>query len=107
MNFTNHYTFREDYHQGEINNLPSETIPDQSMSVSEIMRRFASGLPISGQRVQLFEDSDLPDIDKLDLVEKAELRQYYATELKQFNEKRSKRQPPKIVEIPPKAGDTA
>lgn len=60
---------------GEKNNLPSETIPDQSMSISEILRRFAQGLPIDGARVSEYDEGEdiLEGVNwqTLDLAEKA------------------------------------
>lgn len=38
----------------EVNNMPSETVPDQSMTITEIITRFAKGLPLGGQRVEQF-----------------------------------------------------
>ena len=39
--------FEDDPTNGEVNHEPSMTIPDQSMSIEEIVNRFASGEPIS------------------------------------------------------------
>lgn len=62
--------------QGEVNFRPSKTIPDQAMSIQEIMRRYASGLPLSGQRVGFFDAEDpLPDTSKMDLVDMQEARE--------------------------------
>lgn len=49
----------------------SLTVPDQTMSIKEIVRRFASGLPVTGVRVPMFnEEEDLPDWEGLDLAER-------------------------------------
>lgn len=50
----------------------SMTIPDQTMSLREIMRRFNAGLPIEGVKVPLYDDEDAPlvDIATLDLAER-------------------------------------
>lgn len=55
----------------ERNLLPSLTVPDQSMSVAEIMRRYANGLPIGGAKVPLWEEDEdfYPDVRTLDLAE--------------------------------------
>lgn len=49
----------------------SKTIPDQTMSVAEIMHRYAKGLPISGERVPVYHGDEefIPDIKTLDLSE--------------------------------------
>lgn len=67
----------------ELNTMPSETIPDQSMSVEEIVRRFASGMPLNGGEPLFADDDDSEDLDSvegynlatLDLSELAELKQ--------------------------------
>lgn len=60
--------------QYEINDQPSKTIPDQTMSMQEIMRRFASGLPVQGAKVPVYmgEDDDMPDLEHMDLAERQE-----------------------------------
>ncbi|QCS36951.1 hypothetical protein [Tortoise microvirus 32] len=58
----------------EVNTQPSQTIPDQTMSVREIMDRYARGLPISAGKVPIYDgDEDLPDFKKMDLSEQQEL----------------------------------
>lgn len=47
----------------EINNQPSKTIPDQSMSIPELIRRYAQGLPLGAPKVPQFMEED--DIDIL------------------------------------------
>lgn len=49
----------------------SQTIPDQTMSVSEIMNRYAKGLPLTGERVPVYHGDEefVPDIKTLDLSE--------------------------------------
>lgn len=51
---------------------PSQTIPDQSLSIVDIMRRSASGLPLVGQKIPIYngEDVDHPDLTKMDLAER-------------------------------------
>lgn len=57
----------------EVNTMPHMTIPDQTMSISEIMARYARGLPISGERVPVYNgEEDLPDLDRMDLAERQE-----------------------------------
>lgn len=66
-----HYNSRSYIKHPEINNEPSKTIPDQAMTVMEIYRRFASGLPLSGQRVPMYDgEEETPDFNKLDLSER-------------------------------------
>lgn len=57
---------------------PSLTVPDQSMTISEILKRHARGLPIMGGKKMIFEavenagfdDDRLPDLSKMDYAEK-------------------------------------
>lgn len=57
--------------QGELFTMPSLTLPDQSMSVREIMRRYAQGLPLDGAKVPLYEGEEemRRDISRMDLSE--------------------------------------
>lgn len=70
---------------------PSMTVPDQTLSLREVLRRYSQGLPINGVKVPLYdenpEDANLPDISKLDLAEREELALQYAAELAELKEK--------------------
>ena len=46
----------------EVNTLPSMTIPDQAMSIPEMIKRYASGLPLGGARVPMYEENPEQDI---------------------------------------------
>lgn len=62
--------------QKEVNDRPSETVPDQSMSLQEILQRYSQGLPLTADgRIPVWhgEDNDLPDWNSLDLAEREEL----------------------------------
>jgi hypothetical protein len=71
---------------GEINNQPSETIPDQSMSIRTLLDRYSRGLPISGERTPIWQQgddfNDMPDPRTLDLAERQEFAELYQQELK-------------------------
>lgn len=74
--------FKKNY---EVNDEPSMTIPDQTMSITEILRRYASGLPISGEKVPIYHDEeDLPEWKTLDLSEKQELKDQIAEDIRQY-----------------------
>lgn len=52
---------------GEINNLPSMTVPDQSYTVRDLLERFTTGvLPVSS-RTPVYSDN--PDFDNYDEIE--------------------------------------
>jgi hypothetical protein len=71
---------------GEVNNEPSETVPDQSMPIRTILERYSRGLPISGERTPIWQQgedyNDMPDIRTLDLAERQEYKELYEQELK-------------------------
>lgn len=47
---------------GEISTTPSKTIPDQSISIPEMIRRYASGMPLGGQRIPQYSDDPETDV---------------------------------------------
>lgn len=65
----------------------SKTVPDQSMSIKEIIRRFTRGIPADViQRPQVFVDQsefDLERLSRLDATDKA----YYAEQMRADNER--------------------
>lgn len=78
----NAWRFPKNY---EVNTLPSKTIPDQSLSLAEILRRFAVGLPVGGQRVPVYNPDDFtPDLATLDLSERMDLLEENANRIKQM-----------------------
>lgn len=54
--------------------IPSLTIPDQAISIKEMIARFTMGLPIHGNRVPIYDGDQeyFPDLDKMDLVDRDE-----------------------------------
>lgn len=65
---------------GEVNDEPSMTVPDQTMSMRELLTRFANGLPIDGDNSEAFYDDDENSLGinlrTLDLVDQQNLREY-------------------------------
>lgn len=47
--------------KGEVNNLPSATMPGQSIPVSEMIKRYRSGMEIPINRNLIFEDENFED----------------------------------------------
>lgn len=76
---------------GEKVTQPSMTVPDQSMTISEILRRFGSGLPLGGQRVEFYEgEEDMFDginPATLDITEKEAIIQERVNELAELQKK--------------------
>ncbi|WNK13820.1 MAG: hypothetical protein [Microvirus sp.] len=80
---------------GQLNNLPSLTIPDQTMSVREIMQRFANGQPINGNgsTPQYYgEDLEIPDIKHMDLSDAEDYLKNSARKAKELERKYNKEQ---------------
>lgn len=60
----------------EVNKKPSQTIPGQSMEITEVLKRFASGLPINSAKVPVYNGEEfLPDIKNMDLADLQALRE--------------------------------
>lgn len=59
--------------QSEVNKLPSMTEPQQVKPLDRLLQDLASGIPVP-QFHGVFSDQDTPDIDKLDFVAIAQLR---------------------------------
>lgn len=68
--------------------MPSRTIPDQSLTIRQIMDRFTRGLPIEGAHMSVFEQTedvphpDLPTSDELASMDIAD-RQEVIEEIKE------------------------
>jgi hypothetical protein len=63
--------------KGEINNSPSLTVPDQTLTIRELLQRHTRGLPMPSHKLgepMYNEDFELPDMKTLDLVERDELK---------------------------------
>lgn len=81
---------------GEVNDEASMTVPDQAMSVQEIMLRFTSGRPVNlNSELMYTDDQLLPDLARMDFVERQELIEANAERIKnlqaQVDEKRAVR----------------
>lgn len=71
--------------QGEINTQPSKTVPDQTMSLRDILTRYANGIPID-QKIPIYEGEDGIGINPLtlDLAEREALADQFKDELTQI-----------------------
>lgn len=94
MKFKTQWNANEFPNRYEVNTQPSLTIPDQSMSIQEINRRFASGLPLGGQKVAEYDggEDDFPDMTHWDLAEREEYIKAAQMELETFQRQLSKNQ---------------
>jgi len=77
-----HLTYDYTQNIGEVNNLPSMTIPDQTMSIRTIVDRYTRGLPVTGfTPVYEGEDFFMPDPRTLDLSERHEMAEQVKEEV--------------------------
>lgn len=84
-NIFNAHEFNDDEHNTE----PSKTVPDQAMSVRELLQRYANGLPLGGGKEPIYEGEDGDGIDprRLDLAERQELEIEARRELAEIEER--------------------
>lgn len=88
MKWKNHGNAKEFPKKYEKNRGVSMTIPDQSLSVKQIMDRYARGLPLEGAKVPIYDEGEeLPDWNRMDLVEKAEAIEDAKQEVKDISAK--------------------
>lgn len=78
--FASDYDFENIINEYLPNDEPSQTVPDQAMSIAEIMRRYAQGLPLEGEKVPFYENEEdidtgnnMPDVSRMDLVDRLQL----------------------------------
>ena len=76
------YTYPEFPSNNEINTQPSLTVPDQTMSIQEILSRYARGIEPDNVRTPIYEGEDaMPDISKMDLADQQAFREAVEEEL--------------------------
>lgn len=77
MKFKSNWNAEQFPDDGEVNEFPSETIPDQALTVRQLLDRFQAGKDLMGQPGD-FEEEDEDDafysidISKMDLAEREE-----------------------------------
>jgi hypothetical protein len=88
MSYTHPATTAAKY-QGQINEQPDMTIPDQSMTLRELLVRYAKGLPLEGSKIPIWEGEEgyEQDPERLDLAEREELAEKAREELKAINQR--------------------
>lgn len=88
MLILNQLSYSPDFFSGEVNDEPSMTVPDQTLSMREIVDRYTRGLPIDAAIYDAYDDGDdfLPDPKTLDLAEREALAADYKAEIKRVSE---------------------
>jgi hypothetical protein len=63
------------YNDNEVITEPSQTVPDQALTIREILKRYASGQPLGGGKEPIYEGEEGDGVDPrtLDLAERQEL----------------------------------
>jgi len=80
----NTLNYQHKHHKGEVNKKPSKTVPDQTMSIREILTRYAHGLPIEAGKVPIYEGEDYtPDPRHMDLADRQTYMQYAKQQIQQ------------------------
>jgi len=76
---------------GEVNNKPSMTVPDMTMSMRTILDRHAKGLPIGGSFQELWDDEPEQSLgikmETLDLVDIQELKEQNKNVIEDYKNK--------------------
>ena len=82
------FLIKKEY-KGQGNFGESKTVPDQSMTLRELLIRYAKGLPLEGTKTPIWEGEEGFDVDpdKLDLADREELAEKAREELKAINER--------------------
>jgi hypothetical protein len=79
------YNYDHKEQKYEENNQPSQTVPDQTMSIREIIDRYANGGVIEQFQPYYGEEEDftemLPNTYKMDLAERQSLIEQYSEEI--------------------------
>lgn len=68
----------------------SHTVPDQNMSVIEIMKRFASGRPVSGNTNPMYQEEGempMPDLSRMELTDRMETIERLSKEFTELRQK--------------------
>jgi hypothetical protein len=72
--------FNYEVSKGKVITQKSQTIPDQTMSIRTILDRYAKGLPVTGYKNPIYEDSDIDEViqdpRKMDLAERQQFAKY-------------------------------
>lgn len=89
------YPYSAGNNPGERNTKPSITIPDQSLSVKDILSRYARGLPLGGMKIPIYEgeNDDMPDLTHMDLADRQAYMEAAQEEYEAIQERIKKSRP--------------
>lgn len=85
----NPFTYQRQADAYETTDKPSMTIPDQTLSIREILARYSRGLPIDNTKVPIYdgEDEFYPDPKTLDLADRQAMRESVNQEIYELSKK--------------------
>lgn len=87
--FRNPFGWKLGFEHMEHNDNPSLTVPNEAMSIKEILRKFQKGLNVKDQMMRnaVYVDGDLDDLDLSEVMRGSEMdRRDLAAELKEAND---------------------
>lgn len=96
--FRNAFDYDHTKEVNEFNELPSMTVPDMTMSLSEILKRYTRGGEIATLTPVYQEEdefSEYPDFEKLDALEKLQYAQEIKESINEFQNKPKPKPEPK------------
>lgn len=96
--FQTHYTNHSPNPYEKKSDKPSEAVPNQSMTIQEIYKRYASGRPLMGVASPIFDDDGnspypltfddfMPDVTKMDLADRQEIMEMAKEHLEEVKKK--------------------
>lgn len=92
-------------YKGEVNNQPSLTVPDQTLSMREILSRHARGLPYdSFNPVYHGDDEYIPNPATLDLVDRQEMAEEISNRVAKIKQTAAEKAAEKAAEDAAKQG---
>lgn len=66
---------------------PSETVPDQALSLQELLYNYSRGIPINQHQGEYLGDEYVPDFNTMDLAEIAEYREGLKEEIEDLQQR--------------------
>ena len=91
--FKTHFNMRtaENRKDKEYNYQPSLTVPDQTLSIREIMDKYRRGIPLPAGKEPVYDGEDAPfnedDLKKMDISERQELLEQSKIDVQELQEK--------------------
>lgn len=73
MRLVNHHNFTTVVHTiGEVFKLPSKTVPGMTLPLAELLDRYVKKMPVDMFPGQYSDDDDMPDVSRMDTIERLE-----------------------------------